>query len=80
MFILLWKYISIYKYIYKFIEKVWNFICNESNECRIDFCNDLDKLCFCLLNIIIDGDNNSCLNVMKIIGNIYFVLLYYMFW
>lgn len=69
---------SIYKYIYKFIEKAWNSTCNESNECRTEFCNDLDKLCLCPPNTIIDGDNNSCLNVTKITGNIYSVSLYHM--
>ncbi|XP_019919461.2 uncharacterized protein [Magallana gigas] len=49
-------------------KKAWNSTCNESNECRTEFCNDLDKLCLCPPNTIIDGDNNSCLNVTKITG------------
>lgn len=44
------------------IEKAWNSACYESKECRTEFCDDVDKVCLCPPNTIIDGNYNYCLD------------------
>lgn len=66
-------------YIIFVIEKVWNFVCYESKECKIEFCDDVDKVCLCLLNIIIDGNYNYCLDNIGKIGKIKFLFYVILF-